>query len=236
MRNDVIVLIVATAASFPLGLALGHPWLLPALNALPAYLVIVHRLRKGERGGAVRTAIWWAATLAVAGTVSLALWPRETETLILNGPQYRTEMLGWIRTGDGAEGSLSLFLPHQLLQLAIFVALSLATASALSIVMGAVLLNYMSFYVASLAEAGAPAWAIVLLGWQPWTISRMVAFCILGVVLAEPLFFRLFPSGRLKVVGRMPYYVAALTGVVAGWLLQATLAPLWGTWLRALLR
>jgi hypothetical protein len=33
----------------------------------------------------------------------------------------------------------------------------------------------------------------------------------------------------------MPYYIAALSGLVAGWVLQAALAPLWGAWLRALL-
>ncbi|MCG6919805.1 MAG: hypothetical protein LJF15_01795 [Acidobacteria bacterium] len=237
MRNDIIVLILATVVSFPLGLAIGQPWLLPVLNALPAYIVLVHRLRKGERGGAVRTALWWAATLAIAGTVCLMVWPAETDALILNGPEFRTYMLDWIRTGRGTESSLSLFLPRQLLQLAVFAALSLATASALSIVMGAVLLNYMSFYVASLLTAGAPLWAVALLGWQPWTISRMAAFCTLGVVLAEPLAFRIFPTARrnLKVVGRMPYYIAALSGIVAGWVLQATLAPFWGAWLRALL-
>ncbi len=115
--------------------------------------------------------------------------------------------------------------------------MSLATASALSIVMGAAMLNYMSFYVAGLLEAGVPLWGVALLGWQPWTVSRMAAFSTLGVVLAEPLIFRLFPTARanLKVVGRAPYYVAALSGIAAGWILQAALAPLWGRWLRALL-
>ena len=103
--------------------------------------------------------------------------------------------------------------------------------------MGAVMLNYMSFYVAGLLKGGVPLWGVGLLGWQPWTISRMAAFCTLGVVLAEPLLFRLFPSARqkLKVIGRMPYYVAALSGIAAGWILQAALAPLWARWLRALL-
>ncbi|MEE8218896.1 MAG: hypothetical protein V3S03_08025, partial [Vicinamibacteria bacterium] len=75
MRNDIMVLILGTVVSFPLGLALGLPWLLPVLNSLPAYIVLVHRLRKGERGGAVRTVIWWAAALAIAGTACLSLWP-----------------------------------------------------------------------------------------------------------------------------------------------------------------
>lgn len=236
MRNDIIVLIVTTVVSFPLGLALGQAWLLPVLNALPVYIVLVHRLRKGERGGAVRTAIWWTGALAITGTTCLAVWPVETGPLILGGVDYQGRMFEWIRAG-GAEGSLSLFLPRQLLQLAVFAALSLATASAGSIVMGAVMLNYMSFYVAELLRAGTPLWGVALLGWQPWTISRMAAFSTLGVVLAEPLLFRLFPSARekLNVFGRAPYYVGALSGIAAGWVLQAALAPLWARWLRALL-
>jgi hypothetical protein len=236
MRNDIIALILGTLVSFPLGLAIGVPWLLPVLNALPAYILLVHRLRKGERGGAVRTAIWWAATLAMAGTACLIVWPAPTEGLILNGPEYQKEMLDWIETGKGSEGSLSLVLPRQLLQIGIFAALSLATGGALSVVMGAVLMNDVSFYVAGLASGGTPAWAVVLLGWPPWTIARMSALCILGVVLAEPLVFRLFPTARkrLKVIGRMPYYMAGLSGIVTGWILQAALGPLWSTWLRGL--
>ncbi len=235
MRNDIIVLILGTVVSFPLGLALGLPWLLPVLNALPAYIVLVHRLRKGERGGAVRTVIWWTAALAIAGTACLILWPAATDTLVVNGPEYRRQMLDWIDS-QGTEGSLSLFLPRQLLQLGVFAALVLATAGSLSIVMGAVLINDVSFYVAGLAGGGTPAWAVVLLGWPPWTISRMTAHCILGVILAEPLLFRLFPTARerLKVIGRMPYYMAALTGIVLAWILQAALSPLWSGWLRAL--
>jgi AcrR family transcriptional regulator len=225
VRNDVIILLLTTALSFPLGLALGQAWLLPVLNALPVYVVLVHRLRKGERGGAVRTAIWWAGMLALTGTTCLAVWPAETAPLVLGGPEYLERMLDWIRTGGGPESMLNLFLPRQLLQLAVFAALSLTTASALSVVMGAWMLNYVSFYV-----AGA------LLGWQPWTISRLAAFCTLGVVLAEPFLLRLSPSAqeRLNTFGRAPYYVAALSGIVAGWVLQALLAPLWVRWLHAL--
>ena len=65
-----MVLIAATVLSYPIGLALRQPWLLPLLNALPAYIVLVHRLRKGERGGAVRAMLWWAVALAILGTLA----------------------------------------------------------------------------------------------------------------------------------------------------------------------
>jgi hypothetical protein len=237
MRRDLAILILSTAISFPLGLLIGEPWLLPVLNAIPAYLVLVHRLRKGERGGAVRAMLWWALTLALVGTTALALWPFPSTPVVLHGPAYRAGMFQWIRTGIGAEGSPRLFMPRHLAHLAVFVALSLATASALSTVAGAIVMNDMSFYVASLHRAGVPDLAVVLLGWQPWAISRVAAYCTLGAVLAEPLLFRLFPGARarLKVIGRRPYFIGALTGLMVDWALKAALAPLWGRWLRSLL-
>src|SRR5262249_56349221 len=96
-------------------------------------------------------------------TTTFALWPAPPDGLVLNGPAYRDEMFRWIRTGEGREGSPRLFLPQHLAHLAAFVALSLATASTLSILLGAVLMNFMAFYVASLFRAGKPAlWVLCL--------------------------------------------------------------------------
>jgi hypothetical protein len=237
LRNDLALLLVATLVSYPLGLALGNPWLLPVLNALPAYVVLLHRLRKGERGGAVRAMLWWAVGLALVGTLSFVWWPRPVGPVIVNGPQYHAEMFHWIRTGIGREGSPRLFLPQHLLHLAVFVAIGLATMSAGAILMGTLLMNQMSYYVASLALAGVPAWAVTLLGWQPWAICRVAAFSTLGVLLAEPLLFRILPSARerLKRPGRAAYVMAVMSGILADWFLKTLFAPLWGHWLRRLL-
>jgi hypothetical protein len=237
IRTDLVVLVLSTAALYPLGLWLRNPWLLPLLNALPAYAVLVHRLRRGERGGAVRAMLWWAATLAVVATIALVWWPHNVGDVVWNGVQYKNEMFRWIRTGRGAEGNLRLFLPQHLLHIAVFVTVGLATASAGAIVMGAALMNYMAYYVASLARAGVPPWAVTLLGWQPWAIARVAAFCTLGVLLAEPLLFWFFPTAasRLKKPGRAPYVMAAMSGILTDWFLKLLLAPTWGAWLRRLL-
>ena len=42
------LLVLATLVSYPIGLLIGHPWLLPALNTLPAYLAMVALLRRGS--------------------------------------------------------------------------------------------------------------------------------------------------------------------------------------------
>ncbi|HUG54086.1 MAG TPA: hypothetical protein VMR21_10805 [Vicinamibacteria bacterium] len=226
--------VLAAIASYPLGLALGVPWLLPLLNAAPAYAAMVVLLRRGRLRHAVFLMWAWAAALAVAGTVTFAVWPHSPGALVLNGAEYRDEMFAWIRTGEGREGSLGAFLPQHALHLAAFVLLSLVTASALSIAMGAALMNYMGFYVASLARAGAPPWAVVLLGWQPWAIARVAAFCTLGVVLAVPLLGRLRPV-PLPASALRPWVLAAGALLVADVVLKAWLAPGWGAWLREVL-
>jgi hypothetical protein len=230
-----VLLLAATVASYPLGLAVGVPWVLPLLNAAPAYALMVARLRRGDRRGAVTATLVWAVALAVVGTTWFILWPDLPAGRILNGGPYRDEMFGWIRTGQGPEGSPSLFLPQHAQHLGAFVALSLVSASAASILMGAVLMNYMSFYVASLAKAGVPAWAVVGLGWQPWAVCRVAAFCTLGAVLAEPLLSRLlrYPYAGLGAARR--YLAWAAVGLLADLTLKAALAPLWGARLRALM-
>jgi hypothetical protein len=225
--------VLATVLSYPLGLAIGVPWLLPLLNAGPAYAAMVVLLRRGDLRRAVITMLAWALALAVTGTLAFALWPGPPDGLVLNGPAYRDEMFAWIRTGVGREGSPSQFIPQHALHLAAFVVLSLATASALSIAMGAVLMNYMDFYVASLARAGAPAWAVVFLGWQPWAIARVSAFSTLGVVLAPPLLRRL--GLAVPPVPVKPCLAAAGAALLVDVALKTMLAPLWGRWLRALL-
>jgi hypothetical protein len=237
MRNDLIVLLLATLVSYPVGLWLRQPWLLPVLNALPAYVVLVHRLRKGERGGAVRAMLWWAAALALVGTVVFVWWPEPIGRLVVNGPAYKAEMFNWIRTGRGAEGSIRLFLPEHLVKLGAFIVVGLGTGGAGALLMGAGLMNYMSYYVAALAKAGVPPWAVTLLGWQPWTIARAAAFATLGVLLAEPLATLVFPSAkeRLRAGTRAAYIVAAMSALLADWFLKFLLAPTWGRWLRALL-
>lgn len=226
--------LAATAVSYPLGLTMGSPWLLPALNTLPAYLAMVQRLREGDRRGAVITVLAWAATLAVCGTLSFALWPQDPARTVLNGPGYREEMFAWICTGVGREGNWRLFLPQHLLHLGAFVALSLATASALSILFGAVLMNYMAYYVASLIRAGVPAATVVMFGWQPWALCRVAAFCTLGAILAEPLLKRVRP-GREPQGSMRVFVLAAAAGILADWILKATLAPAWGRVLRGAL-
>jgi hypothetical protein len=230
-----LLVIAATAASYPIGLAAGNRWLLPLLNAAPAYAMMAVVLRRGDRRRAVPLMLAWAASMALFCTLAFRLAPRDPAPLVLHGPAYRDEMFEWIRTGVGAESSPRRFVPQHAVHLAAFVALSLLTGSTVSVLMGAILMNYMDYYVASLGRAGAPAWAVALLGWQPWALCRVAAFAVLGVALAEPVLSRAlrYRYGGLSASRRYLAWAAAL--LVADVALKTVLAPLWGRWLRAVL-
>lgn len=219
--------VLATVLSYPLGLLVGGGVLLPVLNTAAAYAAMVFLLRRGERRQAVGLMLAWAVTLAVSATAAFALWPRDPGPLVVNGPAYREEMFHWIRTGEGREGRPSEFIPQHVLHLGGFVALSLATASAASMTLGAALMNYMGYYVASLSRAGAPAGTVLFFGWQPWAICRVAAFVVLGVVLAEPLLSRLRPYRYEGMRAVRPFLIAAAAGIAADWILKALLAPYW---------
>ena len=227
--------VLATAVSYPLGLALGGGLLLPVLNTAAAYAAMVALLRRGRRKAAIALMLAWAATLAVCATATFALWPEDPGPRVVNGPAYRDEMFHWIRTGEGREGRPAEFIPQHVLHLGGFVALSLATASAASMTLGAALMNYMGYYVASLYRAGQPLEAVVLFGWQPWALCRVAAFVVLGVVLAEPLLSRVRRYPYAGIGTARGWLVAAAAGIAADWVLKALLAPAWRAALAAAL-
>jgi hypothetical protein len=229
LRRDALWLVGVIAASYPLGLLISPLVALPLLNALPAWWAMTRRLRAGDRGGALALMLVFPVALAFFGVLTFSLWPTADgrTPAVFNGPEYRDEMFRWIRTGEGTEGDWRQFLPQHILHLVAFIVLSLTSASLISIVGGAVLTNYMSAYVASIHRADAPFWVTVFFGWPPWAICRVLGFCILGVVLAEPLLRRMVPYAWIPRPEPRRLIGWALGFILADWLLKATLAWTW---------
>ena len=229
-----LILVVATPLLTLLGYFLKTPWLLPVLQVLPAYPLLVYDLRRERRTIAVLRMLLWAALIAASMEMLALESPTRGEVSVLHGKDYRDEMLGWIRTGVGKESSPSRFLPEHLIHLGVFVFLSLVSGSFLSLILGAVLMNYMSFYVGSLLGIAQTPAKVLLYGWPPWAVLRVVSFVILGVVLSGPLLKRLgwAPFDRKEVRG---WLMVAALGLVLDVTLKALLAPHWSDVLRSAL-
>jgi hypothetical protein len=228
-------LLLGTIASFALGLLLSVKVLLPLLNIACSYAVLYSLLASGQRNKAFRAMLFWALCMGVVGVWTCLHFPDRAEASILQGKAYQEEMFQWIKTGIGAEGNPMQFVPQHLLHFVIFTALSIFTGSLLSLAMGAVLMNYMSFYVSNVIHASHDQMLAILMGWHPWSIIRVASFVILGVILGEPVICKFSGRDYDDYAGARPFFWAALTGLVVDIAMKAVLAPWWGITLRKLI-
>ena len=220
------LVVLATVGSYALAWAIAVPALVPVLNTLASFPLMVAALRSGNVRLAVARMLVWALALGVCATL-LSYWqPWRTETFFLRGGSYRSEMFGWVMTGRGAESEPSRFLPLHARDAAIFIALALATGGILAMMMGAVLMNYMGHYVGALAAASAHPVATMILGWHPWAVVRIVSFVTLGVVLSGPLLSKIWRF-RFDWRAARPLAGYAAAGLVVDVVMKWLFAPAW---------
>jgi hypothetical protein len=228
------LLMLGVLISVGLGFLAQSRFLLPCLNVLLCYPFLFGLLARDRRPRAFASMIFWAVCLGIVTVAASVHFPERAGNAIFHGPAYARDMFHWIRTGEGAEGNPMLFVPQHLLHFVIFCLLSAVSASLLSLLMGALLMNYMSFYVASLILASNDRLTAVLMGWHPWSIIRIFSYVLLGVILGEPLVCKLagrdYDSSRVR-----PFLWIALSGLAVDILMKALLAPWWGQRLHQLI-
>jgi hypothetical protein len=221
-----VAVVAATVLSYVIGWLVNVPVLVPILNTVASYPFMVLALKRGDLRLAVARMLLWALTMGVCAMLLSYSRPSATDTLFLRAESYRVEMFEWVLTGRGAESTPSRFIPQQLGQAAIFCGLTLATGGALSMPMGAVLMNYMGHYVGTLAARSARPALTLLLGWHPWSVVRIISFVILGVVLSVPLLSRVTRITIDRQSARR-LIIAACAGLVVDIVMKALLAPAW---------
>ena len=98
-------------ATTVVGFLLGLPWLLPVLGAVVPFPLFLARVRRGKYTAAAGWVLLWALLQSWVMGSAVLLFPEAAAGVVARGPEYAQEMLHWIRTGVGPEGSPRLFLP-----------------------------------------------------------------------------------------------------------------------------
>lgn len=218
---------LAGAVATLVGAFLPAPWL-PLLAGGAVYPLFVKEIMAVRLGRASMLALVWAiaCTVTMWGLVAA----RGTDAIgphVLRGPSYAEEMLTWIRTGIGAESSPSLFLPVHARHFAAFVVGSIVSGGFVGLCFGALLLNYMNFYVASFAAAAAAPIGAYAMGWPIWAVVRVVGFVLAGAALTHLFYAKLLRRGRFSSAAFRRYFGASLALVVLDVVLKTLLAEPW---------
>ncbi|MBI4481510.1 MAG: hypothetical protein HY652_01335 [Acidobacteria bacterium] len=194
-----LYVLLSTPAGLWAALALD-PYVVPVVNALLIFPVFYRHLRRQAHRRNFCLMLFWAVCLSLSATLATFYLPAWTADRILWGPTYAREMFVWIETGMGAEGDYRQFVPQHLAHAALFAALTSASGGLLGLLMGSILLNYMSFYVGTLLVASHAHLFALLFGWPVWAVLRVMGFVALAIPLSE-LFYRMLrrwpSSGRV---------------------------------------
>lgn len=210
-------------------------WLLPLAAPLPLYPAFARRVRQRRYGAAWALAMLWAALLSVGVIVLVMVRPALAEQGVLHGSAYRAEMSEWVHHGVGKEVSPRRFVPEHLLHLGAFLVLTLVSGGYLGLVLGAFLMGYMSYFVGSFAAATSQPLTAGVLAWVPWSVIRVMAFVLLGTLLARPLIVR--ERRPSQWFGRREAWLFALgaAGIATDLVMKTLLAPWWGRLLKQVL-
>jgi hypothetical protein len=219
-------IVLVTLLSYAVGWAIGVPALLPILNTLASFPFMVLALKRGDLRLAVARMLIWALTMGVTATLLSYARPSQTAALFLRGESYRTEMIAWVLTGQGAESTPSQFIPQQAGHALLFSGLALATGGVAAMPMGAVLMNYMGSYVGGLAATSRRPALTMVLAWHPWAVIRVISFVVIGVVLSAPLLSRLWTFNVDRGTARTLLLIAG-GGLIADIVLKTLLASTW---------
>jgi hypothetical protein len=129
----------------------------------------------------------WSVGSTLASVYVFLGKPRETDVRVIRATEYRATMLEWLSTGRGPEAHPAGTAVQHLRELIWYVAAATASANLLSLVMGAILLNYMNAYVATLLRAANRTGRALLLAWNVWSVVRVAAYVAIGAAAGAPV-------------------------------------------------
>jgi hypothetical protein len=226
-----LVLLLTTAAVFIARWISFRP-ALPVLVTIAAYFPFVMEVQKSFARGFLILFFW---TLLLSVLVLFLSWKDQErmERLIWRAGEYSSAMFRWIETGQLPEGSTQQVIFFHLKQTFIYCFLAALSANFFGLLLGSALLNYMNFYVARLARSSSRPLQAFWVGWNPWSIIRVLSFLWLGMVVSS-LSLRLFFSIPWRPSPGL--VIPPILGILLDISLKILFSPAWSAKLRTILQ
>lgn len=226
VATSYVLMLSFTAFAFLIARVNRGKLTLPVLSTLSVYLPFLLVIQKGFLYAFVLLITWCACQSFLTIIVVLRnsnVWAER----IWKGKSYTDSMFRWVRTGELPEGNR--VIQVHLKQLVFFCLLAVLTLNFGALMLGCLLLNYMNFYVAQLANQTTRKSMAVVIGWNPWSVVRVISFLYLAVACS---------SFSLWFVLPLPFHpsiwilIPGVIGVVSDVVLKLKMSESWSERIR----
>ena len=174
-------------AGFRVGWRIGNRVALPLVQSALGWVAFLLAWDVVGPAWAAASVGAWVLGTTVSSVYVFLGHPRETDERVIRAAPYRASMLAWLETGSGPEKRPAATASSHLREAIWYTAAAIATANFASLAMGAVLLNEMNAYVATLLRAAKRTGFVLLLAWNVWSVVRVSAYVLIGAAAAAPL-------------------------------------------------
>ncbi len=178
---------ICGAAGFRLGWRWKNRFVLPLTQAVFGWVAFATGWQAHGPGWGASVVGAWAAGSTFVSLVTFTGAPAEVDRVVLRARSYRESMLDWLKSGNGPESNPLATVRSHARELALYLGAAVASANFLSIALGAVLLNFMNAYVASVLRAARRRVVVAALAWNVWSVARVAAYVVLGAAAADVL-------------------------------------------------
>jgi len=178
-------------AGFRVGWRVGNRVVLPLVQSALGWAAFLLAWDVVGPTWAAASVGMWVLGTTLASVYEFVGHPRETDERVIRAAPYRASMLAWLESGSGPEKHPTVTAASHLREVIWYTAAAIATANFVSLAMGAVLLNEMNAYVATLLRAAKRTGIVLLLAWNVWSVVRVSAYVLIGTAAAAPV-LRLF--------------------------------------------
>lgn len=215
---------------FRIGWRLNRRLALPLAQGIPGWLAFLLAWTILGAGWAAASVGAWALGTTLASVYVFLGRPKETDERVLRAEDYRASMLAWLESGEGFEARPLLTVKQHAREAVWYTAAAIATANLASIVLGAVLLNTMNAYVATLLRAAKRTGFVLLLAWSVWSVVRVAAYVMIGAGASAPMLRLAGRGADSKAASALA--IAGAAGVVLDLVLKLALSRPYGRMLR----
>jgi hypothetical protein len=208
-----------------LGVLLGLSWLMPLMQTVALWLLLLPALRTGALRPTLKMLSLWVLLQGLTVFLAATFAPARAETAIGDGFAYQTSLLAWLYTQSPLPASWA---TQPLLRVVELLGVVVGTALTGGLLGIWFLLRSLNLYAfgAGMVLATSESAAVLLAALEPWWLLRLIAYILLIAALAMPGFTgeyspAAWPARRRKAL----WWGLALLG--AALLIEPLLATPW---------